>query len=116
MRGLNLSMALMLALAPLSGCTAITHFGDYEAGDDTGPRMDGGQDAFALPDGGVDAPGEDAPGEDAAMSDDAHVLDAPAVDAPVADAPVADAPVADAPVADAPVDAPIGDDANADAS
>ena len=102
-------LAMALLLTPLSGCTALNHFGDFEAGDDTGPRMDGGQDAFAIPDGGVDAPEED----------DAPTLD----DAPLADDAPSDAPlgvdvltIVDAATAvDASADAPIGNDANADA-
>ena len=80
MRSFCFMVAVAITLAPLSGCSAINHFGDFEAGDDAGPRMDAGRDAFARPDGGAptaeDAPSEDAPGEDAPLSDDANA-DAP---------------------------------------
>ena len=77
MRSFGFMVAVALTLAPLSGCSAINHFGDFEAGDDAGPRMDAGRDAFARPDAGPsDAPEEDAPGEDAPLADDANA-DAP---------------------------------------
>lgn len=105
----RLLLALCLALAPLSGCSVINHFGDFQAGDDAGPRMDGGRDALVLPDGGVDAPGEDAPVDDAPLAEDAPVpVDAPlAVEDASVDASLVDAASADAPLAnDANTDAP----------
>ena len=95
MRGF-LVLAVALSLASLGGCSALNHFDQFREGMDAGPRPDGGQDAFEMPDAGAPDAALDAPSEPVDATSDSP-SDAP-VDAP------SDAPV-DAPVNDANVDA-----------